>query len=121
MAERLTKTAARNVFYGGSAFFFAIFLGLTAHSHYYMVNTSTDTAKLTASRSARQARLGEELLHQLSHAAWRGRLFRSGSRQRVGPLGRQGGSGCRQGHSESMDAGAAEPARPAGGRCRSST
>ena len=49
MAERLTKTAARNVFYGGSAFFFAIFLGLTAHSHYYMVNTSTDQAKLTAS------------------------------------------------------------------------
>jgi nitric oxide reductase subunit C len=49
MAERLTKSAARNVFYGGSAFFFAIFLGLTAHSHYYMVNTSTDGAKLTAS------------------------------------------------------------------------
>ena len=49
MAERLTKSAARNVFYGGSAFFFAIFLGLTAHSHYYMVNTSTDAAKLTAS------------------------------------------------------------------------
>ena len=49
MAERLTKSAARNVFYGGSAFFFAIFLGLTAHSHYYMVTTSTDASTLTDS------------------------------------------------------------------------
>jgi nitric oxide reductase subunit C len=47
MAERLTKSAARNVFYGGSAFFFAIFLGLTAHSHYYMVTTSTNEKTLT--------------------------------------------------------------------------
>jgi nitric oxide reductase subunit C len=47
MAERLTKSAARNVFYGGSAFFFAIFIGLTAHSHYYIVNTSTNQATLT--------------------------------------------------------------------------
>ena len=35
-------SAARNVFYGGSALFFAIFLALTAHSHYHMVTTSTD-------------------------------------------------------------------------------
>ena len=49
MAERLTKTGARNVFYGGSAFFFAIFLGLTAHSHYYMRTTSTDEATLSDS------------------------------------------------------------------------
>jgi nitric oxide reductase subunit C len=47
MAERLTTSAARNVFYGGSAFFFAIFLGLTAHSHWYMVTQSTDVATLT--------------------------------------------------------------------------
>nr|CAD6430865.1 cytochrome c [Rhizobium sp. Q54] len=47
MSERLTKTGARNVFYGGSAFFFAIFLGLTAHSHYYMRTTSTDESTLT--------------------------------------------------------------------------
>jgi nitric oxide reductase subunit C len=49
MAERLTKTGARNVFYGGSIFFFAIFVGLTAHSHYYVRTTSTDETKLTAS------------------------------------------------------------------------
>lgn len=49
MAERLTKSAARNVFFGGSAFFFAIFVGLTAHSHYYIVTRSTDTATLTDS------------------------------------------------------------------------
>ncbi|MCB5203483.1 cytochrome c [Neorhizobium sp. T786] len=47
MSERLTKTGARNVFYGGSAFFFAIFLGLTAHSHYYIRTTSTDETTLT--------------------------------------------------------------------------
>ena len=47
MSEHLTKTAARNVFYGGSAFFFAIFIGLTAHSHYYMRTTSTDETALT--------------------------------------------------------------------------
>jgi len=49
MAEALTKSAARNVFYGGSFFFFAIFVGLTAHSHYYMNTTSTDTSTLTSS------------------------------------------------------------------------
>jgi len=48
MAERLTKTGARNVFYGGSIFFFAIFVGLTAHSHYYIKTTSTDETTLTA-------------------------------------------------------------------------
>jgi nitric oxide reductase subunit C len=47
MSEHLTNTGARNVFYGGSAFFFAIFLGLTAHSHYYMRTTSTDESTLT--------------------------------------------------------------------------
>jgi nitric oxide reductase subunit C len=49
MAERLTKTGARNVFYGGSIFFFTIFVGLTAHSHYYMRTTSTDESTLTDS------------------------------------------------------------------------
>lgn len=48
MAERLTTSAVRNVFYGGSAFFFAIFVGLTAHSHYYMATTSTDVSTLSA-------------------------------------------------------------------------
>ena len=49
MAERLTKSAARNIFYGGSLLFLLIYIGLTAHSHYYIVNTSTDPATLTAS------------------------------------------------------------------------
>ena len=47
MSEHLTKTGARNVFYGGSAFFFTIFVALTAHSHYYMRTTSTDETALT--------------------------------------------------------------------------
>lgn len=49
MSERFTKAAARNIFYGGSAFFFLIFLGLTAHSHLYMRQTSTDAGTLSAS------------------------------------------------------------------------
>jgi nitric oxide reductase subunit C len=49
MSERFTKSAARNIFYGGSAFFFIAFVGLTAHSHYYIRNTSTDTPGLTES------------------------------------------------------------------------
>ena len=49
MSELLTKSAARNIFYGGSIFFFAIFAGLVAHSHIYALNTSTDAAGLTES------------------------------------------------------------------------
>ncbi|HXH04528.1 MAG TPA: cytochrome c [Candidatus Competibacteraceae bacterium] len=47
MAERLTKTAARNIFYGGSLVFLVLFGLLTAHSHSYIVSTSTDAAGLT--------------------------------------------------------------------------
>lgn len=32
MSETLTKAAARNIFYGGTAFFFVVFVALTAHS-----------------------------------------------------------------------------------------
>lgn len=49
MAETLTKSAARNIFYGGSLFFFLVFAGLTAHTHWYMVNVSTAHAELTDS------------------------------------------------------------------------
>jgi len=49
MAERLTKSAARNVFYGGSAFFFIIFVALTVQSHFYITSTSTNAQTLTAS------------------------------------------------------------------------
>jgi nitric oxide reductase subunit C len=49
MSERLTKAAARNIFYGGSAFFFLLFVGLTAHSHYYVVTESAKTEDVTDS------------------------------------------------------------------------
>jgi len=55
MAERLTKSAARNVFYGGSAFFLAIFLGLTGQSFYYITTKSTDASTLSASVSRGKA------------------------------------------------------------------
>ena len=49
MAEALTRSAARNIFYGGSIFFFLVFAGLTAHTHWYMKNVSTDETTLTES------------------------------------------------------------------------
>ena len=47
MREVMTKSMARNIFYGGSLFFIVIFLALSLHSHNYIVNTSTDKAGLT--------------------------------------------------------------------------
>ncbi|MDR9485523.1 MULTISPECIES: c-type cytochrome [Sediminimonas] len=41
MAEFLTKSRARNVFYGGSIFFVVIFIAMTVQSHRYVVETST--------------------------------------------------------------------------------
>ncbi|MCB1481428.1 MAG: cytochrome c [Rhodobiaceae bacterium] len=49
MSEGLTKSQARNIFYGGSLFFFVVFVGLTAQSHMYALSTSTNNDKLTES------------------------------------------------------------------------
>jgi nitric oxide reductase subunit C len=49
MAEHLTKSAARNIFYGGSIFFLVVFTALTVHSHFYMKNVATDESTLTES------------------------------------------------------------------------
>jgi nitric oxide reductase subunit C len=49
MSERFTKAAARNIFYGGSAFFLVAFVGLTAHSHIYIKRSSTDPETLSES------------------------------------------------------------------------
>lgn len=49
MREVMTKTMARNIFYGGSLFFILIFVGLSVHSHLYIVNTSTNAETLTDS------------------------------------------------------------------------
>jgi nitric oxide reductase subunit C len=56
MAEALSRSAARNIFYGGSLFFFIIFAGLTAHTHLHMLNHSTDAATLTE-----QVKLGKHV------------------------------------------------------------
>ncbi len=47
MREVMTKTMARNIFYGGSLFFVAIFIVLAVNSHLYIVNTSTNSETLT--------------------------------------------------------------------------
>lgn len=52
MREVMTKSMARNIFYGGSLFFIIIFLGLSFHSHRYIVTTSTNAETLTDSVAA---------------------------------------------------------------------
>ncbi|WP_372884603.1 cytochrome c [Shimia sp.] len=52
MREVMTKSMARNIFYGGSLFFIIIFLGLSFHSHRYIVTTSTNVETLTESVAA---------------------------------------------------------------------
>ncbi|MCP5075876.1 MAG: cytochrome c [Rhodobacteraceae bacterium] len=47
MAEVMTKTMARNVFYGGSLFFIVIFLIMSFHSVRYIMNESTNAETLT--------------------------------------------------------------------------
>ncbi len=42
-----TKSAARNIFYGGSLFFLLVFFAMTAQSHWHIVNVSTNTKTLT--------------------------------------------------------------------------
>ncbi len=49
MREVMTKSMARNIFYGGSLFFIVIFVGLSIHSHIYIVETSTNKATLNES------------------------------------------------------------------------
>jgi len=41
MAEILTKSRARNIFYGGSLFFVVVFVLMTWHSHHYIVTEAT--------------------------------------------------------------------------------
>ena len=52
MREVMTKSMARNIFYGGSLFFIIIFLGLSFHSHRYIVTTSTNVDTLSHSVAA---------------------------------------------------------------------
>ncbi len=47
MAEILTKSRARNVFYGGSIFFVVVFVALTVQSHRYITSISTSKLPLT--------------------------------------------------------------------------
>jgi nitric oxide reductase subunit C len=47
MTERLTKSATRNIFYGGSAFFLVVFVALTLHTHLHMVGTSAPNSAMS--------------------------------------------------------------------------
>ena len=49
MREVMTKSMARNIFYGGSLFFIVVFVGLTAHSHLYITSKSTNHEGITES------------------------------------------------------------------------
>lgn len=56
MSEFLTKSRARNIFYGGSLFFIGIFGVLSIDSHLYIVNEATSKAPLTD-----EVRLGKHI------------------------------------------------------------
>ena len=47
MGEGLTRAAARNIFYGGSIFFFVVFAALVLHSHYYAETKAVPPGELT--------------------------------------------------------------------------
>lgn len=47
MSEGLTKSTARNIFFGGTLFFLIILIALTAHSVGYVTKNSTDVAGIT--------------------------------------------------------------------------
>ena len=47
MSEGLTKSAARNIFFGGTLFFLVILVALTVHSYGYIQTQSTDIAAIT--------------------------------------------------------------------------
>mgnify|MGYP005849039155 FL=1 len=49
MREVMTKSMARNIFYGGSLFFIIIFVGLAVQSRRYIITTSTNAETLTES------------------------------------------------------------------------
>jgi nitric oxide reductase subunit C len=49
MSERLTKNAARNIFFGGTLCFLIIFIGLTAHSVAYINDVSSHPEEITES------------------------------------------------------------------------
>ncbi len=51
MSETLTKAAARNIFYGGTVFFFVVFTGLVAQSVHY-ANAITDKHPISADVAA---------------------------------------------------------------------
>jgi nitric oxide reductase subunit C len=54
MSETLTKAAARNIFYGGTVFFFVIFVALVAHST-MKAKAIADVNPVTASVAAGKA------------------------------------------------------------------
>ena len=49
MSDIMTKSMARNVFYGGSIFFMLVFGLLTIHSHIYARTVAVDETQLTPS------------------------------------------------------------------------
>lgn len=54
MSERFTKSAARNIFYGGTVFFLVIFIALVVQSHIYAGKSSNATAITAAVAHGKQ-------------------------------------------------------------------
>ena len=104
----LTKAAARNIFYGGSLFFFVVFAALVAQSHWYATTTAISAAPLTDAVIHGKRVWEKHACIDCHTPVRRGRLLRARGRQRLGPLRRQGRSGGRARDDQGVDAGAAD-------------
>jgi nitric oxide reductase subunit C len=74
MAQTFTKSMARNIFYGGSVFFFLLFLALTFDTTLALPDRDRrelldQSTELGVADQARQGTLGREQLYRLPHAA----------------------------------------------------
>lgn len=107
MSERLTKSAARNIFYGGTAFFIVLFIALSVHTHLYIVNTSTDETTLTESVTRGKHVWERNACINCHSLLGEGAYFAPELGECVGTLWRARSRGRRKNGPESMDAGSA--------------
>ena len=117
--ERLTTAAARNIFYGGSVFFFVVFALLVGNS-YVQARVMEQTHPISAD-VARGKRIWEKKACFDCHTlCWRGRAVRAGTRQGLDQVRRRQGPGRDRRHASRPGSPRSRPARKAGIRCRSS-
>ena len=67
MNERITISAARNIFFGGTIFFFAVFVLLVVQTVYYVNDEASNSEQLNEKIALGKGSVGAAFLHQLSY------------------------------------------------------